>query len=1718
LSPNDSYARHVVTAVIVAHDGAAWLPNVIDALLGQTRPVQRVVAVDTGSRDRSGAVLAERLGQQVVFGMDRRTGYAAAVARAVTHRSATVPVTLPAGVADSERVEWLWLLHDDSEPAPDALEQLLRGATETKSAAVLGPKVMDWADRQVILEAGMTIDTAGRRITGIEPREVDQGQHDGDDDTLAVSSPGMLVRRDVWEKTGGFDPAMALFREDTDFCWRVHAAGFRVRVITDAIVYHVEATARRRRSVSVARRPARLNRANALTTLLGNLPGRPAAAALAGNLGVSLLRTIFFLIAKRPQAALDEMAALGTVFGHPLRLLRARRRRAPGRRAAYARLRADLPAGRSARVLAEWVASALSKSTERGTSGSHHASEDPSDDDSLLVDSGLTQRILTSPAVLLFAALAVISLVAGRSLLAGGPLGGGALTPAAGGASGLWHTYLQSFHPLGTGSATTAPPYLAVVAALSTVLGGKPWLAVDVLLLGCAPLSGLTAYFAARRVTKLAVARVWAAATYALLPVALGAVAGGRIGAAAVVILLPLVALAAARIFTQPPKLARRAAWATGLGVAVCAAFVPLIWVIAVAAAAVAAVSIGRNRGALINLGITAVVPPVLLFPWVIRVVTQPALLMLEAGIQAPGLATPGLPARSLLLLSPGGPGVPVYWVTGGILVAALAALLAGRRRVAVLAGWGAALVGLAAAVASSRAVVLAPGATLPLPAWPGPALAVAAIGLLVAAVTAADSVPQLLRRVPGQASWQSGLSRAPVAVLLLVALSAPVLAAAFWVTNGAGNPLTVVRRQVVPVLVAVSSNSGLRLRTLVLRQSDGHISYTVLRGAGPSLGEPDLAPDPVTGKALDLAVATLVAPSGGDAADQAAGLAAFDIGYVLMPSPDPDLARLMDGVAGLRPVSSPPASGTTPAFELWRLAATPARVRVVQPDGTITPVPSGKVGVNGAAAPEAGGTLEMAEPAGGWTASLNGHALTSIPSPAGAWAQAFRLPPGGGKITISRPGTQRDAALLAELLLLIVVGTLALPGIGAGAAAPAGTRGRRPDAAPETGAPGTAVPEPRRGAGRAARVPATAGAGATGRAAGRAAPVAPALSGTAPGGTAQDFADPAGAATGAVDPAAVAGTAVIGAAAGAAGAGQAAAAGSRAGGRAAAKGRGRGKSRAALPGRRGRGRAAADATPQDQTGQRGAEPGQRGRPGAGPARGPGQPAPAGAGAWATPPRAAWPDNQPGGAGAGYPPRGYPDQAGQDGGPAGRRGQSVPGQSIPGQSIPGQPAFGQPGPGQHGSGQHGSGLSSPGRSGNDGYPDYGIEYGRQDRPSRSRRAAGPRPGESVPGQQGPGQQGPGQQGPGPSGRRRNGQPDSSGQPGYDTGGQPGYDTGGQPRYRPDGDQGYPSGGPGGHGAPPAGRRRNGQPDSSGQPGYDTGGQPRYRPGDQGYDPSGGPGAPPAGRRRNGQPDTSGQPGYDTGGQPRYRPDGDQGYGPGYPAGGPSGPGGHGAPPPGRRRNGQPDSSGQPGYDTGGQPPYRPDGDQGYDPDYPSGRPGDSSRPGSPDGPGGPGGHGAPPPGYRPRTAYQPGYEPAGQSAYQPGYEPAGYRDPSGPGGYPDNPGYRSGGPGSRPPGYPPRGDGPAGPPPARPDESRWPEDGQWSGDSWRTGSGPGQDPGYGDHSGSGSWDAPSPSGRPPAPASPSAWPENPAPSWPGGDPEATSQWPAADEDNGEDRW
>src|SRR5207249_1039456 len=117
---------------------------------------------------------------------------------------------------------------------------MLERAEESPSATVIGPKVLSW-DRNRLLEIGVTIDGSGMRETGLELREADQGQHDAVTDVLAVGTAGMLVRRDEWDRAGGFDEMFAVYGDDLDFGWRVRAAGGRVLVAPAAVVRHVAA-------------------------------------------------------------------------------------------------------------------------------------------------------------------------------------------------------------------------------------------------------------------------------------------------------------------------------------------------------------------------------------------------------------------------------------------------------------------------------------------------------------------------------------------------------------------------------------------------------------------------------------------------------------------------------------------------------------------------------------------------------------------------------------------------------------------------------------------------------------------------------------------------------------------------------------------------------------------------------------------------------------------------------------------------------------------------------------------------------------------------------------------------------------------------------------------------------------------------------------------------------------------------------------------------------------------------------------------------------------------------------------------------------------------------------------------------------------------------------------------------------------------------------------
>jgi GT2 family glycosyltransferase len=1041
------YPRHVVTAVLVSHDGTRWLPDTLAGLLGQERPVQYAVAADTGSADDSAQLVADALGPDQVVHLARRTGFGQAVEEALRIAPVLTPDDLPylkrpsgwdpvsrtwrddaydmPELPHGEPVQWLWLLHDDCSPEPDALAQLLRVVDNEyelgrEDVAVVGPKLRGWYDRRQLLEVGVSIANSGRRWTGLERREQDQGQHDHVRSVLSVSTAGMLIRRDIFEQLGGFDRRLPLMRDDVDLCWRANAAGYRVLIAPDAVMRHAEAASRERRTVDCVGRtaasPHKVDKAGAVYTLLVNT--RTAALPwvfLRIVLG-TLLRTLAYLVGKVPGQALDEVRGLAGTLLRPERILAGRRSRgAP--RIDKGELRALFPPpGATVRMTVEQVASNLvgRSDPELSSAGRHGGALEsgPGGDDADFLEIeqfARLKRIARKPGPVLFLLLLLVSLVACRNLLGGGSLAGGALLPAPGGASDLWARYLDSWHPVGAGGTASAPPYLAFVALLASLLLGSTGLAITVLLVASVPLAGFSAYFASRPLVPSRLLRAWAAVVYAFLPAATGALATGRVGTAVLAVLLPLLARAAvAASGLAGPAGTRgswRATWAYALLLTVTTAFTPIVWPLAlVLGLGVLAVRRGdwvaRGLRLLAQIG----TPLLVLAPWSLSLL--PFGFFQEAGLDyGPSAAS----ALDLLGASPGGPGTVHGLMLIGVVLAALAALLRSERRRAILAAWTTALVALVFAVLANDS------------AWAGPATLVYGLALLSAALLGADGARARVAEL--SFGW-----RQPVAALIAFACAAgPLLAAVGWMIRGADDPLRRRDPVQVPAFVAEESRGSDQARTLVLDStSPDRVHYMLVRGSGARMGDGELLSATGGNSRLDQVVARLVAGSGADQTDQLGG---FAVRYVLVHKGAPRaIGRVLDATPGLTRLSQQNGSA------LWRVDREVARATILPGSGAASlagqPVTAGPVEIHTKIPAGAEGrVLRLADSAApGWTATLDGKPLSRIT--VDGWAQGFRLPASGGRLDVTYDDSFGHTAWLwAQGILALVLVVLALPG-----------------------------------------------------------------------------------------------------------------------------------------------------------------------------------------------------------------------------------------------------------------------------------------------------------------------------------------------------------------------------------------------------------------------------------------------------------------------------------------------------------------------------------------------------------------------------------------------------------------------------------------------------------------------------------------------------------------
>ena len=365
--------------------------------------------------------------------------------------------------------------------------------------------------------------------------------------TLARSSPSAAPAcssgSDVWERLGGFDRQLRMFRDDVDLGWRANLAGYRVAVAPEAVVYHVQAAAQGRRTIDAAtRRRHLLDRRNALFVLLGQPAGRVAVARLP-TAGACL---------DRPGGRLRAGQAPGT------RRRRARRRAARGRPPGPDLARAAALAARSGSLRTREVAA--SARAARGAGRRAPLTRSP------VCSRGGRRRAPTSPPAVTGRSSPVrATTTPSPTSRLGFPL---AAAPAQT-RRGAVHRARgdHAWSPLATCSASAAcsaarccrcrtaratsgrptsrPGTTWGSAATSPHRRTSPWWPPSGRCCSArhrsrsrsscspsVPLAGFTALLAARRLLESPWVRVWAAATYALLPATTGAIAGGRLGTA----------------------------------------------------------------------------------------------------------------------------------------------------------------------------------------------------------------------------------------------------------------------------------------------------------------------------------------------------------------------------------------------------------------------------------------------------------------------------------------------------------------------------------------------------------------------------------------------------------------------------------------------------------------------------------------------------------------------------------------------------------------------------------------------------------------------------------------------------------------------------------------------------------------------------------------------------------------------------------------------------------------------------------------------------------------------------------------------------------------------------------------------------------------------------------------------------------------------------------
>ena len=134
--------------------------------------------------------------------------------------------------------KYLAFFDDDVTIEPDCLKVYVSFMEANPHVGMAYGKLYNMEHRTRLDEAGGYLTWNGFIWSRAEQNIVDDGRYDKAEPILAGKSASCIMRKDIFDKVGGFDEEFGILGEETDLSWRVWLQGHSVYFVPDAVGYH----------------------------------------------------------------------------------------------------------------------------------------------------------------------------------------------------------------------------------------------------------------------------------------------------------------------------------------------------------------------------------------------------------------------------------------------------------------------------------------------------------------------------------------------------------------------------------------------------------------------------------------------------------------------------------------------------------------------------------------------------------------------------------------------------------------------------------------------------------------------------------------------------------------------------------------------------------------------------------------------------------------------------------------------------------------------------------------------------------------------------------------------------------------------------------------------------------------------------------------------------------------------------------------------------------------------------------------------------------------------------------------------------------------------------------------------------------------------------------------------------------------------------------------